>query len=51
MERSTIELLTEYNIDPKNTAIKQYYDADNLWKTLHIERDENKHSAFLAWLF
>lgn len=51
MEQSTIELLTEYNIDPKNTAIKQYYDADNLWKTLHIERDENKHSAFLAWLF
>ena len=51
MEQSTIELLTEYNIDPKNTAIKQYYDADNLWKTLHIERNENKHSAFLAWLF
>lgn len=51
MEKSTIELLTEYNIDPQNTAIKQYYDADNLWKTLHIERDENKHSAFLAWLF
>lgn len=51
MEKSTIELLTEYNIDPKNTAIKQYYDADNLWKTLRIERDENKHSAFLAWLF
>lgn len=51
MERSTIELLTEYNIDPQNTAIKQYYNADNLWKTLRIERDENKHSAFLAWLF
>jgi hypothetical protein len=51
MDKSTIELLTEYNIDPQNTAIKQYYDADNLWKTLHIERDENKHSAFLAWLF
>ena len=51
MERSTIELLTEYNIDPKNTAIKQYYDADNIWKTLRIERDEIKHSAFLAWLF
>lgn len=50
-KKSTIELLTEYNIDPQNTAIKQYYDADNLWKTLHIERDENKHSAFLAWLF
>ena len=50
MEKSTIELLTEYNIDPKNTAIRQYYDADNLWRTLHIERDENKHSAFLAWL-
>ena len=51
MEQSTIELLTEYNIDPQNTAVKQYYDADNLWKTLRIERDENKHSAFLAWLF
>lgn len=45
------DLLINYNIDSKNIAIKNYYEADNLWKTLRIERDENKHSAFLAWLF
>lgn len=45
------ELLINYNIDSKNIAIKNYYETDNLWKTLRIERDENKHSAFLAWLF
>lgn len=45
------ELLINYNIDSKNIAIKSYYETDNLWKTLRIERDENKHSAFLAWLF
>lgn len=44
-------LIINYNIDSKNIAIKNYYEADNLWKTLRIERDENKHSAFLAWLF
>lgn len=47
----TENLLINYNIDSKNIAIKSYYEADNLWKTLRIERDENKHSAFLAWLF
>ena len=47
---STIDLLTEYNINPENVAARQYYQADNLWKTLHIERDENSHSAFIAWL-
>lgn len=43
-------LIAQYNIDPRNIAIKHYYEADNLWKALRIERDENKHSAYLAWL-
>ena len=51
MEKTTIELLTEFNINPENVAARQYYQADNLWKTLHIERDEYRHSLFLAWLF
>ena len=44
------QLLTEYNINPKNTALIDYYHQDNIWKTLRIERDENRHSAFLKWL-
>lgn len=44
------QLLTEYNIKPKNTALIDYYHQDNIWKTLRIERDENRHSAFLKWL-
>lgn len=51
MDNETIRMLTEYNTNPANKAIQRYYEADNIWKTLHIERDEKKHSAFLAWLF
>lgn len=43
-------LLTEYNVDPKNSALVDYYNQDNIWKTLRIERDENRHSAFIKWL-
>jgi len=39
----------KYNLDPKNTAVREYYDKDNIWKTLKIGRNENRHSAFLAW--
>jgi len=43
-------LLTQFNIDPQNRKIRDYYEADNIWRTLKIERDENSHSAFIAWL-
>ena len=51
MDIEIIKLLTDYNTDPANKAIQRYYESDNIWKTFRIERDENKHSAFLAWLF
>ena len=44
------DLLTRYNVDSQNSRLRDYYEADNLWRTLRIERDENRHSAFLAWL-
>lgn len=44
------KLLTQFNIDPQNRKIRDYYEEDNLWRTLKIERDENSHSAFIAWL-
>lgn len=31
-------------------SIKAYYNEDNIWRSLHIERDENRHSAFIAWV-
>ena len=44
------DLLTEYNVNAENSRIIDFYHTDNIWKSLRIERDENKHSAFLAWL-
>ena len=44
------DLITRYNVDSQNSRLRDYYEADNLWRTLRIERDENRHSAFLAWL-
>ena len=44
------DLITRYNVDSRNNRIRDYYEADNLWRTLRIERDENRHSSFLAWL-
>lgn len=44
------ELIREFNIDPTNTKIREYYAADNIWKSVHIERNETAHSAFIAWL-
>lgn len=44
------KLITDYNIDSKNSRIFEYYEADSIWKTLRIERDENRHSAFIAWM-
>lgn len=46
----TEKLLTEYNINPKNVALIDYYHQENMWKSLGIERDENRHSAFIKWL-
>lgn len=47
---TTEELLVQFNIDPQNRKIRDYYEADNLWLSLRINNDENSHSAFLAWL-
>lgn len=47
---TTEELLVQFNIDPQNRKIRDYYEADNLWFTLRINNDENSHSAFIAWL-
>lgn len=44
------KLVIDYNIDSKNSRIIEYYEADSIWKTLRIERDENRHSAFIAWM-
>ena len=42
------KLIIKYENDPENTQLIEYYESDNLWKTLRIERDENKHSAFIG---
>lgn len=44
------ELLIQFNINPQNRRIRDFYEAENLWRTLGIERDEKSHSAFIVWL-
>jgi hypothetical protein len=44
------DLITKYNVDSRNNRLRDFYETDNLWRTLKIERDENRHSSFIAWL-
>ena len=32
------DLLTRYNVDSQNSRLRDYYEADYLWRTLCIER-------------
>ena len=44
-------LLTAFNLDPQNDAVKSFFERDNIWKILDIQRYEPSHSAFLVWFF
>lgn len=50
VENNIEHLIADYNLDPEILVIRDYYDRDNIWRTLGIERDENSHSRFLAWV-
>ena len=39
------DLLTRYNVDSQNSRLRDYYEADNLWRTLRIERAEVPEDA------
>ena len=45
------DMLTAYNLNPDNDAIKSFFERDNIWKILDIQRYEPSHSAFLVWFF
>ena len=32
------DLITKYNVDSQNSRLRDYYEADNMWSTLKIER-------------
>ena len=49
-EFDIINKLLDFNTDPKNAEIRNFYEDANIWKILKIERKEQIHSAFLAWL-
>ena len=52
MDNSEIRpLLTAFNLDPENDAVKSFFERDNIWKILDIQRYEPSHSAFLVWFF
>lgn len=42
--------LLDFNSNPLNDAIRNYYDKPNMWKILGVERKELNHSQFLAWM-
>ena len=44
-------LLTAFNLDPENDAVKSFFERDNIWKILDVQRYEPSHSAFLVWFF
>ena len=44
-------MLTAYNLNPDNDAVKSFFEGDNIWKILDIQRYEPSHSAFLVWFF
>ena len=44
-------MLTAYNLNPENDAVKSFFEKDNIWKILDIQRYEPSHSAFLVWFF
>ena len=45
------DMLTAYNLNPDNDAVKSFFEKDNIWKILDIQRYEPSHSAFLVWFF
>lgn len=52
MDEATIkEMLTAYNQNPENDAVNSFFQKDNIWKILNVERYEPSHSAFLVWFF
>ena len=42
--------IIEFYNDPLFQQLKAYYGKTTLFNVLKIERNENRHSAFLAWL-
>lgn len=52
MEATNIkEMLTAYHLNPENDAVHSFFEKDNIWKILDVERYEPSHSAFLVWFF
>lgn len=45
------EMLTAYHLNPDNDAVRSFFEKDNIWKILDVERYEPSHSAFLVWFF
>lgn len=44
-------MLTEYNLNSINDDVCAYFQKDNIWNILDMQRYEPYHSAFLVWFF
>lgn len=50
MDNEILKAIVEFNTNPDNQRIKNYYREDNIWNILKKSRSEEAHSAFIAWL-
>lgn len=49
-QKTDKQLLDDYKRKRCNKHVVEYYEGDNIWRTLRIEREEERHSAFIAWV-
>jgi len=45
------QMLSAFNLNPENDAVKTLFEGDNIWQILDIQQYEPSHSAFLVWFF
>ena len=50
MDSEIIKTIVEFNTNPNNQRIKNYYRKDNIWNLFKKSRSKEAHSAFIAQL-
>lgn len=48
-ENEISQMLATYHMDVENERVNAYFEKDNIWTILNVQRYEPSHSAFLVW--
>lgn len=51
MNKDVLKMIQDFNNDPDIQKLQRYYNRTTCMSVFNIERQENPHSSFLAWLF